>query len=86
MWFLITGNFEPAQALASIQQHYSSWKPGAHKTVNFEEPEQNSEKRGKVDFPGNTLPLLALAYKAPAFTPENRDFAALSFAGRTCIR
>ena len=46
--------------------------------MNFEEPEQTTEKRGKVDFPGNTLPLLALAYKAPAFAPENRDFAALS--------
>ncbi len=78
---LVTGNFDPTQTLASIKQYYSSWKPGSHKTVNFEEAEQKSEKRGKVDFPGNTLPLLALAYKAPPFAPENRDFAALSLLG-----
>ncbi|HSE41211.1 MAG TPA: pitrilysin family protein [Acidobacteriota bacterium] len=78
---LITGDFDPAAALVSIKKHYSSWKPGAHKTVNFEEPEQTAEKQGKVDYPGNTLPMLALAYKAPLFTPENREFAALSLLG-----
>jgi zinc protease len=75
---LVTGDFDPTTTLASIKKYYSNWQPGAHKTQNFEEPEQTAEKRGKVDYPGNTLPMLALAYKAPLFSPENREYAALS--------
>lgn len=74
---LITGDFDPAQAVAAIKKQYSGWKHGAYKTVNFEEPVQKAEKRGKLDYPGNTLPILGIAYKAPAFSPESKDFAAL---------
>jgi zinc protease len=75
---LVTGDFDPAQTLASIKKHYSSWKPGTHTTANLEEPVQKAEKRGNVEFPGKTLPILAVAYKTPGFAPENRELAALS--------
>jgi len=74
---LITGNFDPAQALTAIKKYYSEWKSGAHKTVNFEDPPQKAEKRAEVKYPGKTLPILAVSYKVPAFSPENKEFAAL---------
>jgi zinc protease len=74
---LITGNFDPAQAITLIKKYYADWKPGTYKTVNPEEPAQSTEKRAEVKYPGKTLPILAVTYKAPAFSPENKDFAAL---------
>jgi zinc protease len=79
---LVTGNFDPAEAVTLIKKYYADWKPGAHKTVNLEDPPQTAEKRAEVKYPGNTLPLLAITYKAPAFSPESKDFAALFLLSR----
>jgi zinc protease len=79
---LITGNFDPAQAVALIKKYYADWKTGAHKTVNLEESSQTTEKRAEVKYPGNTLPILGITYKAPAFSPESKDFAALFLLSR----
>lgn len=79
---LITGNFDPVQTVTLIKKYYSEWKPGAHKTANLEEPPQKTEKRAEVKYPGKTLPILAITYQAPAFSPENKDFAALSLLSR----
>lgn len=74
---MVTGNFNPDTTLNLIKKYYADWKPGEYKTVNAEEPEQAESKTGHVDYKGDTLPLLAIGYKAPAFDPADKDFAAL---------
>jgi len=74
---LVTGNFNPETTLSLIKKYYTAWKPNDYKTVNAEEPEQTEPKSGHVDYTGDTLPLLVIGYKSPAFDPANRDFAAL---------
>ncbi len=75
---IITGSFIPDEALQVIKKYYSDWKPGDHKVEMPVEPEQKEERRAHVTYEGDTLPLLAVAYKAPAFTPDSKDFAALN--------
>jgi zinc protease len=75
---LITGDFDPNQARVLIKKYYSGWKKGNYRTVNPPEPEQKAEKRDRIDYSGNTLPVLAIGYKAPAFAPKDREFAALA--------
>jgi zinc protease len=75
---IITGKFDPDQALALIRKYYSPWKRGDYTVQLPEEPSQIAEKRATVAYQGETLPILAIGYKAPAFSPDNKEFAALS--------
>jgi zinc protease len=79
---IITGDFNPGEALAGIKKYYSNWKRGTYKAQYPNEPEQKQERTGEVLYPGDTLPLLAIAYKAPAFDPTSIDFAALTILGQ----
>lgn len=79
---LITGDFNPEMALAGIKKYYSGWKRGTYQAQYPAEPEQKQERTGEVLYPGDTLPLLAIAYKAPAFNPASVDFAALTILGQ----
>jgi zinc protease len=79
---IITGDFNPDQATTLIKKYYSAWKRGNYQPQYPQEPQQQQQKTGKVDYAGDTLPLLALAYKAPTFSPVSEDFAALSILGQ----
>jgi zinc protease len=78
---VITGDFNPQEALAQIKKYYSPWKRGSHQTVNPPDPSQTAERSAKIDYPGNTLPVIAIAHKAPAYNPADREYAALSLLG-----
>lgn len=75
---MITGDFVSDQALGLIKKYYSIWKRGSYKAQVPAEPEQQSEKKDKINYPGDTLPMIAIGYKAPEFGPQNREYAALS--------
>ena len=74
---LIAGQFDPEQAMSLIKKYYSPWKPTGYKPEMPVEPEQKQEKSATVKYEGETLPLLAVAYKTLAFQPDSKDFAAL---------
>jgi zinc protease len=75
---MIAGKFNPDEALALIKKYYAPWKPANYKPEMPKEPEQKQEKRAAVSYEGETLPLLAVAHKAPAFDPSSKEFAVLS--------
>lgn len=78
---LITGEFDPRQAVTLVKKYYSGWKTGDYKTVNPPDSPQTAEKKATIDYAGDTLPILALGYKTPAFDPSDREFAALWLLG-----
>src|SRR5262249_467349 len=51
---------------------------GDYATHPLAEPPQAAEKRDKVDYAGDTLPIVMVAYKAPAFGADSKDYAALT--------
>ena len=68
----ITGDFEPAQALAWVKQYFGNIpaQPQPPK-ADISEPRQTAEKRASKDDPKATRPALAVAWHAPAQnTPE----------------
>lgn len=75
---LVLGNFDPAQTLTLIKKYYAPWKPGDYATKPIPEPEQSAERRGKIDYQGDTLPIVMAAYKAPAFAVDSKEYAALT--------
>ncbi len=69
---LIVGDLEVAATMDKVNEYYGGWEPGYVEPKITPEPEQTEERRLDVDYDGNTLPLIWMAYKAEAFDPADR--------------
>ncbi len=77
----IAGDVKPDTVFALVKKYYGDWKPGYEAPKVQPEPPQRGERRGSVDYPGRTLPLLQMSYKGDAFDTENPDFVAAVLLG-----
>jgi zinc protease len=68
----IAGDVTPASVLALAAKHYGGWQRGYVTPQIPVEPEQTAERRIDVHYDGQTLPLLQIAYKLPAYDPGDR--------------
>jgi zinc protease len=71
---LIVGDVDPAASHALAEKYWSSWKKGYVPPKIAREPEQKAERTVEVAYQGRTLPIIALAYKAGAFAPDDLDW------------
>lgn len=78
----IAGDFDFAKAKSLIQKYYSSWTPGYKAPAIEAEPAQPAPRERTVKYPGRTLPILSVNYKAPAWNPANRSGVALEVLGQ----
>ena len=82
---LLAGDFNANRAEQLIRKYYSAWKPGYVKPQIKPEPPQTAPKEATVEFPGRTLPILAVAYKGPAWSATDRLAVALEVLGRVAF-
>jgi zinc protease len=68
----VSGDVTPDRVLLLVEKYYGGWKRGYVAPQIPAEPEQRSERRVDVQFDGQTLPVVAVAYKLPAFAPADR--------------
>jgi zinc protease len=78
---LVTGDFDTQATLREIRAKYSPWKKGYVAPKVPAEPRQTAMRRVDIPFDGQTLPLLVLSFKSPAFDPADRTAVAGSIAG-----
>ncbi len=78
---LIVGDVDPLSTFNLVKKYYGKWEKGYVPPKIPVEPEQNGERRAEVKFNGRTLPILAIAYKSPAFDPENIEMGACYLMG-----
>jgi zinc protease len=69
---LIAGDVTPANIWPLVEKHYGGWQRGYVAPAIPVEPEQTAERRIDVAYDGQTLPLLAVAYKLPVYDPSDR--------------
>lgn len=69
---LLAGDFDVNRAEQLIRKYYSAWKSGYVKPQIKPEPPQTAPREATVEFPGRTLPILAVAYKGPAWSATDR--------------
>jgi zinc protease len=74
---VVAGDVDPKRVRALADQFWGSWKRGTYQPDIPPEPAQPGPRENHVDWPLSTLPLLAIAYKGPAFTDTQKDWAAL---------
>jgi zinc protease len=78
---VVTGDFDPKALSAMIRKHYAGWKPGYQAPAVQPEPEQKGERSLEVAYDGRTLPMVTIAWKAPAFDPSSKETAAGALLG-----
>ena len=74
---IVVGDVKAKAVRASVEKTWGAWKRGSYHPDIPAEPPQEHARTAKVDWPSPTLPILAIAYKAPAYNDSTKDTAAL---------
>ncbi|HEY0079891.1 MAG TPA: pitrilysin family protein [Pyrinomonadaceae bacterium] len=74
---VLVGDVTPERSLELAKKYFGEWKRGNYVPEIQSEPEQSAPRTAYVDWPTPTLPHLAVAFRAPAFSDERKDKAAL---------
>ena len=82
---VIAGDFDVPKAKALVKQYYGGWKPGYTPPKIEPEPPQSAPRDRTVTYPGRTLPILSINYKAPAWNPTDRTAVALEVLGQVAF-
>ena len=82
---VIAGDFDFASTKALIEKYYSGWQPGYEPPKIDAEPEQTAPRERTVQYPGRTLPILSINYKAPRWNPTDRTGVALQVLGQVAF-
>ena len=73
----IVGDVDHDSAQALIDTYWGPWEQGSYEAPIPAEPPQSAPQTIDIDFHAPTLPLLAVAYRAPAYDDEVIDSAVL---------
>ena len=82
---VIAGDFDTAQAKDLISKYYGGWKPGYKAPAIVPEPPQTAPKDLTVKYPGRTLPIISMNYRAPAWNPTDKSGVALEVLGQVAF-
>jgi zinc protease len=74
---LVVGDYDWTELSALVERHYGGWERGGYVADIPQELEQTAPREARVEWPAPTLPLLAIGYKAPAFSAEAVDMPGL---------
>lgn len=74
---IMVGDLDHAKALASVKKYFGDWERGSYKADIPKEPPQTAPQTAHIDWPNPTLPLIAVAFRGPAYSDTDKDYAAL---------
>ncbi|MCI0489113.1 MAG: insulinase family protein [Blastocatellia bacterium] len=74
---IIAGDVKREHTLQLVKKYWGEWKRGDYKPPIPKEPEQSKELTAHVNWPTQTLPWIAVAYKGPAYSDEQKDMPSM---------
>jgi zinc protease len=74
---IVVGDVQPKPVRGLVDKYWSEWKRGSYRPEIPAEPLQEEARNKHVAWASPTLPLLAIGYKAPAYSDTTKDTAAL---------
>ncbi|HXT64030.1 MAG TPA: pitrilysin family protein [Pyrinomonadaceae bacterium] len=74
---VVVGDVNHEAVLSSVKKHFGRWQRGNYAPDIPSEPEQNEPREAHVDWPSDTLPVLYVAFRGPAYSDEEKDPPAL---------
>ena len=79
---IVAGDVDPKQVRSLVDERWGNWKRGSFKPQIPAEPPQDGPRTAHVDWPSPTLPLVAVAWRGPAYSDDTEDTAALDAISR----
>ncbi len=74
---IVAGDVKADEVLPLVEKYWGSWKPGTYKVDIPVEPPPAGPVQAHVPWNGPTLPWVAVAFHAPAFSETDKEWAAL---------
>jgi len=74
---IVVGDVDAKKVRALVDERWATWKRGDFKPAITPEPPQTAPRTASVTWPSKTLPWIAVAWRAPAYSDDNEDLAAL---------
>src|SRR5260221_5947540 len=74
---VVVGDLKRDDVLAIVKKYFGDWKRGNYVSDIPTEPDQTAPRESHVDWPSETLPLVYVAFRGPAYSDEKKDKAAL---------
>ncbi|GMR23879.1 MAG: pitrilysin family protein [Acidobacteriota bacterium] len=74
---LVVGDYDWDELMKDVEDKYGDWERGGYVPEIPAEPPQSAPRVASVEWPAPTLPILAIAYRAPAFSTDRIDMPGL---------
>jgi zinc protease len=74
---VMVGGVKHDDAVAMVKKYFGEWKHGSYVPEIPAEPDQKEPRENHVDWPSETLPLVYVAFRGPAYSDEIKEKAAL---------
>ncbi len=82
---VIVGDINETEVLQKVKNYYGDWQAGDFKQQIPVEPMQKEARKQHIEWASQTLPYVAVAYRAPAFSETDKDKAALDLLSATAF-
>ena len=79
---VVVGDVQRDNVVSMVKKYFGDWKRGTYSPDIPDEPSQNEPREAKVDWPSETLPIVYVAFRGPAYSDEKKDKAALDLLGQ----
>jgi zinc protease len=78
---IVVGDIKSDEVLTMVKKYFGDWKRGDYKYEIKQEKPQDAPRKKHIDWTSPTLPIVQVAYRAPAFSETEKDKAALDLLG-----
>lgn len=74
---LVVGDVQRENVMNLVRREFGGWERGSYAPQIPAEPRQDGPRTAHVEWPSETLPYVAVAWRAPAYADTSRDKAAM---------
>jgi zinc protease len=82
---VLVGDITQQRALDLTKKFFGEWKRGDYEAKIPVEPAQTEPRTAHVDWPSPTLPIVAVAFRGPAYSDERKDKLALDLLAQVAF-
>jgi len=82
---VLVGDVTRSRALELTKKYFGAWERGTYKAEIPVEPPQKGAREKHIDWPSPTLPIVAVAFRGPAYSDVEKDKAALDLLAQVAF-
>ena len=82
---VLVGDITRERALDLTKRYFGEWKRGSYTAKIPAEPKQSEARSANIDWPSPTLPIVAVAFRGPAYSDVDKDKLALDLLAQVAF-